>query len=69
MTTDNEQYDIVEKYGLPKKDVSCPACGQVYGTHNRKVSSNCQECSQCCFCKDKNMINADDFVRDLIDDL
>jgi hypothetical protein len=69
MTTDKEQYDIAEKYGLPRKHVSCPACGQVYGAYGRKVCNNCQECSQCCFCKDKKMIDADDFVRDLIDHL
>lgn len=60
-------YDISEKYGIPRKDVSCPACGQEYGTDNKNVCNDCQECETCCLCKDKKFVSADDFVRDLID--
>lgn len=47
-----QMYDIIEKYGLPRKYVSCPGCGQLYGHHNTKGCLNCAECSKCCRCSD-----------------
>jgi hypothetical protein len=59
--------DIVERYGLPRKYVSCPVCGQVYGHHNTGVCSVCEECSTCCTCEDddRDIESADQFVRNM----
>lgn len=58
--------EIVEKWGLPRKDVSCPYCGRVYGHHNTKVCMTCEECSKCCRCvDDKFYLSADDYVAGL----
>lgn len=63
MTTDEEQYDIVEKFGLPRKDVSCPSCGRVYGAYKRRVCTNCHECSKCCNCDHSGFVSAIQFVN------
>ena len=39
---------IIEKWGLPRDIVSCPACGQLYGHHKTKVCKMCEECGPCC---------------------
>lgn len=60
---DNKIFDIAKKYGVPRKYVSCPGCGQMYGHHNTKVCSYCEECSKCCSCKTKeNHISAEEFI-------
>jgi hypothetical protein len=59
---DKELYNIIDQYGLPRDEVSCPSCGHLYGTHNRLVCSTCEECSKCCHCPKPNHINPDDFV-------
>ena len=63
--SDKKIYDIVDKYGLPREEISCPACGNIYGRYNRKVCVNCQECSKCCSCKKPKMIDADTFIKEL----
>jgi len=62
---DKKQYNIVDKFGLPKEMVSCPSCGKVYGAHNRKVCINCEECSKCCQCGSIH-IDANKFVEEYI---
>jgi len=54
--------DIVEKYGLPKKMVSCPHCGQLYGRKNRKVCLYCEECSKCCVCLVPKHVGVEEFM-------
>ena len=66
MTTDQEQYDIVEKYGLPRKDVSCPSCGNIYGAYNRRVCTTCEECSKCCSCGNSGFVSAIQFINNYI---
>jgi hypothetical protein len=39
---------IVEKWGLPKEEVSCPSCGRIYGYRRTKVCVECEECEPCC---------------------
>jgi hypothetical protein len=58
-----EQYDIVEKYGLPRDIVSCPSCGDIYGTKNRKVCTSCEECSKCCECKFSTYVNFKNWIK------
>jgi hypothetical protein len=62
MTRDGEYHDIIEKFGLPRKEVSCPSCGRVYGAYKRKVCINCQECSKCCECGKSGFVSAEQFV-------
>ena len=54
--------EIVEKWGLPRKDVSCPSCGELYGSHNTKVCVDCEECSRCCVCGSNNFVIAEIFI-------
>ena len=65
MTTDKELYDIVEKWGLPRDMVSCPSCGYIYGAYNRKVCTNCEECSKCCNCDHSGFVSAEQFIQHL----
>lgn len=65
MTRDEEHYDIVEEYGMPRKDISCPGCGRVYGAYNRRVCINCEECSKCCNCGDSGFVSASQFIKHL----
>jgi hypothetical protein len=59
--------DIVEKWGLPRDHVSCPSCGELYGTKNRKACKTCEECSKCCTCPpgEKRLVTADELVAGL----
>ena len=57
-----------ERSGLPKEMVSCPACGETYGAHHRKVCSVCAECSRCCLCLDPKppRIRAAEMIRRIL---
>ena len=66
MSRDHKQYDIVEKYGYPRKEISCPSCGKVYGAYGRKVCTECAECSKCCECVSPNLIDAEAFIYQYI---
>lgn len=61
-------YDIIEKYGLPRKYVSCPGCGRVYGHHNTKVDINSEECSSCVKERgaeaEAEFVDAEKFIRE-----
>ena len=67
MTTDKEQYDLSDKYGVPKKFVSCPSCGDTYGTAGRMVCTKCEECTKCCQCKKPKPIDAEEFIENYMD--
>ena len=54
--------DYVKKYGLPRKMVSCPYCGDLYGTKNRQVCVNCEECSKCCECLVPKFVSVEAFI-------
>jgi hypothetical protein len=54
---------ISERWGLPSKDVSCPACGNIYGRYNRKVCTICQECSRCCLCPEPAFVEVDKALK------
>lgn len=57
----------ITKYGVPKEEVSCPGCGQIYGHHNTKVDVNSQECSTCAKdYEDKELIDAQDFITNVL---
>jgi len=56
--------DISKKYNIPKKYISCPKCGRVYGHHNSKVCENCEECSTCCSCGNTQLVTAEKFIEE-----
>lgn len=62
-----DQYNIVKKWGLPRKMVSCPGCSSIYGHHKTKVCTTCQECSKCCTCseQEKDLITAEEFITEI----
>lgn len=64
-------YQIDRKYGIPVEEISCPGCGLKYGHHKTKVCSHCNECSKCCWCKDRNetpnLMNADIFIQEILE--
>lgn len=47
MTQDERQYNIHPKWRLPREDISCPECGQVYGHHKTMVETSTELCSAC----------------------
>lgn len=54
--TEDSKYDDAQKY-----------VALIEETADDGDPDNNPECSQCCFCDDKNFVDAEDFVRDLID--
>lgn len=60
--------DIVKKYGLPRKEVSCPSCGQLYGHHNTLVDEISEECAPCArvYKKPMRLVDVDTFMREVI---
>lgn len=58
--------DKITKYGVPRKYVSCPGCGQIYGHHNTEVCENCEECDRYCRCNNKKMVNAKEFINTIL---
>jgi len=58
--------NIDKKYGVPVKEISCPACGQKYGHHNTKVDKISEECSKCAKkfeYKNIKLVSAEDFIQ------
>lgn len=58
-----------KKYGVPKEEISCPGCGQVYGHHNTKVDINSQECSKCAENSeypDIELMEADKYITEVL---
>lgn len=53
--------------GLPREEVSCPACGKIYGYSETSVCKGCEECSKCCRCKTgrRVLVDAQTFVNGL----
>lgn len=62
-------YNIHPKYGVPREEISCPDCGQIYGHHNTKVDVESELCGPCAK-KDgidpSNFVSADDFISNLL---
>lgn len=59
-------YDINNDYGVPNEEISCPSCGQVYGTNHPLVDANSGECGQCARemgYNDINLIDASEFIE------
>jgi hypothetical protein len=48
--------DPISKYGPPRDMIACPACGRQYGHHNTRVCANCEECSKCCICTERKLL-------------
>ena len=57
-------YDIDKKYRIPKKEISCPSCGKVYGYRNTKVCEKCEECNNCCRCDKPLLKLANKFITE-----
>lgn len=55
-------------WNLPHEEVSCPACGKIYGHDGTTVCRECEECSSCHdpkICRKPEFISADTFVEKL----
>lgn len=67
MSYDKDWFEeIDDKYGIPKKEISCPSCGRKYGHHKTNVCKSCEECSSCCGCENQELIDSDNFIKDFV---
>lgn len=62
----NKKMSIEDRYGLPKEYLTCPSCGFLYGHNNSKVCLNCEECSFCCNCDNKNIKSINEAIPILL---
>ena len=63
-------YDNIDKiYGVPIKEIGCPACGRKYGHHKTKVDTISEECSSCvkdAGYKETNFVEAKYFIEEIL---
>ena len=59
----------ISKYGVPNDLVSCPGCGDNYGTYNRKICIKCEECSKCCSCEIPKFVNCKEGIEEILRNL
>lgn len=63
-----EEYNL--KYNCPRKEISCPDCGRIYGHHNTlvdEVNELCSVCSKDRGYKDIKLVPAPYFINKLLD--
>lgn len=58
--------EISKRFMLPVKYCSCPGCGRLYGHHKTLVCECCQECSTCCNCKDKKLVEPEVVISNML---
>jgi hypothetical protein len=58
--------NVAERFGVPKKEVSCMSCGKIYGHHRTEVCIHCVTCTTCCrreFIRQHRTVPSDEFVK------
>ena len=66
---DKTRYNLSDKYGVPKEEISCPSCGREYGHHNTKVDPLTELCGSCAVKEriDRScFVSAEDFIRNFL---
>lgn len=64
--------DIDDEFGVPKEEISCPACGKTY-KQARTVCRSCEECKKCCqergVCDSPDHVPAREFIEEILENI